>query len=514
MRPALAIIVSWLIPLFCSAQKGSQNSAAAIYERTYASVVVVIVADRNGKPIGQASGFIVAKDRIATNHHVVDGASRALIAFADGATEIVEGVVADSPVRDLAILAVKTGSRSPLRLGDELSVRQGDLVYALGAPRGLESSLTNGIVSGFRNVEEQFLIQTTAPIAPGSSGGPLLDNSGREIGVTTSSIGDSPGIYFSVGASDVKRLLRTPNLIAIPLSAAWSRAEGAAPKSGAEKTVDEESNRSSEKEPSESSNLPQPPAEEPTYITKIWKNTRDGRMYRTRSNGNGVYLESLDDPLKRKSDITSCEFHRAVSIGLNWVGDCWERNPKDQSTYGSTAMLTVFSETRIEGSTSYIPKFVMIPASTAAEQELARGLYLTSEPPGADVFINGVKMSEQTPVTLPLVAGQYNLALRLAGYDPYVCSVQVKDNIQTQLHVTLTERDQSRIAFAEVRSKPVGAEIFIDGNSTGKFTPSRVRLPSGLHLVMLKLNGFQRVERTVQASEGSTVTVEETLKPN
>src|SRR5262245_45689824 len=176
----------------------------------HSSVVVLLVFDRNSKPFGQGSGFVVAKDRVVTNHHVIEKASDALIVFADGTSESVEGVVADSPAHDLTILAVKTGTRSPLRLGDELSMRQGDAVYALGAPRGLESSITNGIVSGFRDVDEQFLIQTTAPIAPGSSGGPLFDSSGRVIGVTTSFFGDSPGIYFSIGANDIKRLLRTP----------------------------------------------------------------------------------------------------------------------------------------------------------------------------------------------------------------------------------------------------------------------------------------------------------------
>jgi len=105
-------------------------TAADIYDHAH-SVVVVIVSDRNSKPIGQGSGFIVAKDRIVTNHHVVKGAKDALVVFADGTSELVEGVAADSLVRDLAILVVKTGSRLPLKLGDELSVRQGDSVYAL-----------------------------------------------------------------------------------------------------------------------------------------------------------------------------------------------------------------------------------------------------------------------------------------------------------------------------------------------------------------------------------------------
>jgi serine protease Do len=145
VRTALATLLNCLIAALCFAQAAPQITAADIYEHAHLSVVVVIVGDRNSKPIGQASGFIVAKGRIVTNHHVVKGAMDALVVFADGTSELVAGVAADGPARDLAILVVETGSRLLLKLEDELSVRPGDSVYALGAPRGLELSLTNGI---------------------------------------------------------------------------------------------------------------------------------------------------------------------------------------------------------------------------------------------------------------------------------------------------------------------------------------------------------------------------------
>jgi eukaryotic-like serine/threonine-protein kinase len=147
-------------------------------------------------------------------------------------------------------------------------------------------------------------------------------------------------------------------------------------------------------------------------------------------------------------------------------------------------------------------------------EALATGLHINSTPPGADVFINGAKQSGQTPVTLPLAAGQYNLVLRMPGYDPYAGNIQVKDNAQTQIDAELHERAQSsHIAFAQVHTTPAGAEIFIDGDSTGKFAPARVELPTGLHTVTLKLDGFQAAKRTVQATEGGTVTITETLRP-
>jgi hypothetical protein len=149
---------------------------------------------------------------------------------------------------------------------------------------------------------------------------------------------------------------------------------------------------------------------------------------------------------------------------------------------------------------------------TLSLESLAKGLYITSDPPGADVFINGAKQSGQTPVTLPLAAGQYNLVLRLQGYDPYVGGVQVKENVQTQLNTKLNERSHNHIAWAQVNSDPAGAEIFVDGNSTGSFTPARVELPAGTHTVTLTLSGYRPAKRPVSATEGGTVSITETLR--
>jgi tetratricopeptide (TPR) repeat protein len=228
--PLLLILIGLFHSGICRAQAKPTTTPTAIYDRTHSSIVVIVTADKDDKPVGQGSGFIVARDRIATNHHVFEGAANAVVFYADGASVLVEGIFADSPARDLVILSAQTGSRSPLRLGNELSVRQGDAVYAIGAPQGLQLSITNGIVSGFRQVDEQFMIQSTAPIAPGSSGGPLFDSEGHVIGVTTSLLNGSPGIYFSIGAGDVSRLLRTPNAFVIPF-ASWSEKNATATKS-------------------------------------------------------------------------------------------------------------------------------------------------------------------------------------------------------------------------------------------------------------------------------------------
>jgi serine/threonine protein kinase len=147
-------------------------------------------------------------------------------------------------------------------------------------------------------------------------------------------------------------------------------------------------------------------------------------------------------------------------------------------------------------------------------EALAKGLFVSTRPPGADVFINGVKQSGQTPVTLPLSPGQYDLVLRLPGYEGYASHIQVKDNVQTTLDAELKEKAQQvHVAWAQVNSTPPGAEIYIDGAPTGQATPARVQIPTGAHIIALKMNGYQIAKRGIEASDGGTVRVTETLHP-
>ena len=80
------------------------------------------------------------------------------------------------------------------------------------------------------------------------------------------------------------------------------------------------------------------------------------------------------------------------------------------------------------------------------------------------------------------------------------------------LDTELKERSQTHVAWAQITTTPAGAEIIVDGNSTSQFSPSRVQIPAGTHVIALKLNGFQVVRRGVEVSEGNTVIVTENLK--
>lgn len=145
-------------------------------------------------------------------------------------------------------------------------------------------------------------------------------------------------------------------------------------------------------------------------------------------------------------------------------------------------------------------------------ESVAKGLFLATHPAGAEVFINGAKQAGLTPVTLPLAAGQFNLVLRMNGYEAYAGQVQVKDNVQTTMDVPLVPRAQPHVAWAQVTTFPKGAEILVDGTSTGKTSPARVQIPAGAHNLTLKLAGYQPAKRAVDVTEGGTVSITETLK--
>jgi serine/threonine protein kinase len=137
---------------------------------------------------------------------------------------------------------------------------------------------------------------------------------------------------------------------------------------------------------------------------------------------------------------------------------------------------------------------------------VAQGLLVTSEPAGADVFLNGDKQPSQTPLSLPLKPGKYNIVLRLPGYEAYSGSVQVRDDGQAKVEATLHQKN-GHVAWAQVESTPAGAEIWVDGIATGQRTPARVEISSGIHNIALKLDGYKASHNAIQASDGGTVSV-------
>ncbi|WP_320028633.1 S1C family serine protease [Haliscomenobacter sp.] len=167
-------------------------------------------------PQGSGSGFVWDRNgHIITNYHVIQGASKAQVTLGDRSTWDAE-LVGSAPEKDLAVLKIKAPNSKmvPIPVGTSEDLRVGQSVYAIGNPFGLDQTLTTGIVSALgREIQTESgfpvrdAIQTDAAINPGNSGGPLLDSSGRLIGVNTaiySPSGASAGIGFSIPVAVVR----------------------------------------------------------------------------------------------------------------------------------------------------------------------------------------------------------------------------------------------------------------------------------------------------------------------
>jgi S1-C subfamily serine protease len=165
---------------------------------------------------GQGSGFIIDKDgHVLTNYHVIAQARQIEVTL-HNRKKYRATIVGTDRSHDLAVVQIKAPDLTPMVLGDSGNLQVGQKVYAIGNPFGLAGTLTRGIVSSIRSVQEpdgmtiDEAIQTDASINPGNSGGPLLNLHGEVIGINTmiaSSVGQSAGIGFAIPINTAKAVI-------------------------------------------------------------------------------------------------------------------------------------------------------------------------------------------------------------------------------------------------------------------------------------------------------------------
>lgn len=202
-----------LIKLFENTSPAVVFINTSAYRRDYFSRNIMEV------PQGSGSGFVWDKEgHIVTNWHVIDGAKKIEVTFVGGETFEAE-LVGEAPTKDLALLKIKELDKKvePLTLGKSAALKVGQSTIAIGNPFGLDHTLTTGVISAlgreinspssFGEIKIPDIIQTDAAINPGNSGGPLLDSSGRLIGVNTAIISPSGG-YSGIGFSIPVDLLK------------------------------------------------------------------------------------------------------------------------------------------------------------------------------------------------------------------------------------------------------------------------------------------------------------------
>ncbi len=191
------VVVFLVVALLTASPSDSRGSAMEVFRKVAPSIVVVLALDRNGRVVSQGSGVVVAEEQVVTNCHVVEKAARIAVRFASSA-EVPKSLRATGLLAvkdrefDLCFLFVDElsglAASSVARLGSAKALSVGQEVYAVGAPAGLELSLSRGIVSQLRGVSARRgapLVQTDAAVSPGSSGGGLFNGNGELVGITT-----------------------------------------------------------------------------------------------------------------------------------------------------------------------------------------------------------------------------------------------------------------------------------------------------------------------------------------
>ena len=200
-----------------------EEQAVRIYKQVVPATVFLSSSFSvgTGRTSGIGSGFIVDDaGTILTNAHVVDGAHTVMAKLYDGQRVKVD-VIGIDHFTDIAVPKLKgfTGTLQTVRLGSSKQLRVGQRTLVIGNPYGLGFGLSTGILSGLDRVPLTVnfmeprvpLLQTTAPVNPGDSGGPLLDTNGRVIGVTTAVLAGTQNIGFAIPIDLAKEVLAELN---------------------------------------------------------------------------------------------------------------------------------------------------------------------------------------------------------------------------------------------------------------------------------------------------------------
>jgi hypothetical protein len=190
----------------------------ALAKKARPAVLLIVVSDRKGTEIATATGFLISSDgKLLTNHHVIDGAASALAKAENGALFPVEGLLADDPTNDLVLLKLPAKDLPFLPLNAKDKVDVGTRVAVIGSPLGLEGSLSEGIISAFRESPAATkMLQMTAAISPGSSGSPVLNLKGEVIGIASSQMRGGQLLNLAVPVECATRLLAETPLPAKP----------------------------------------------------------------------------------------------------------------------------------------------------------------------------------------------------------------------------------------------------------------------------------------------------------
>ena len=194
--------------IYCFINIAPAQTVPEIAEKALAATVYLEMQDNNGLPLGFGSGFFIKPNLIATNYHVIAGAASGTAKLVGKSTTYkIEGFTATYKYNDLALLKVSASGINPLPIGNSDAVKIGETVYVAGNPKGLEGTFSDGIISSRHGGHAKGRLQMTAPISPGSSGGPVLNKKGEVIGVSYTILEGGQNLNFAIPSLYLKTLL-------------------------------------------------------------------------------------------------------------------------------------------------------------------------------------------------------------------------------------------------------------------------------------------------------------------
>ncbi|MGD0233056.1 MAG: tetratricopeptide repeat protein [Syntrophorhabdales bacterium] len=188
--------------------------ADKIYAENSKAVVVVVAANEETRSISQGSGFIVREDgAVVTNYHVINTASKIRVKAGERIFDV-EGLLYADAENDVAILKIDGKNLPTVKLGDLEKAQVGEKVFVISSPQGFENTISEGILSGIRRVDEtRKVLQITAAISPGSSGAPVFNSKGEAIGIATFLVAEAQNINFAMPISLIKNRLHATTVV-------------------------------------------------------------------------------------------------------------------------------------------------------------------------------------------------------------------------------------------------------------------------------------------------------------
>lgn len=273
-----------------------------LYEQA-SPAVVLIISQKAGAPVAQGSGAIVSEDGVIISAlHVVENADHAVVKLKNGDIYDDVSVVAIDPRKDLVVLKIAGFNLPTIPLGNSNEIKEGDPVAMLSNPKGLEQSITGGLVSAIRDLPDAGfkVIQTTAAASPGSSGGALLNAKGDLVAILSFKMVGGESLNFGIPVNYARGMLTSQE--SFPLNALASRI--------------------AERPATPVSKLGSAEAKD---ISGDWLSLVSGNRFRLRLEGEHIYVERLFTDEERKASLFQmCDLTEGKD---RYLGTCRVRFP-------------------------------------------------------------------------------------------------------------------------------------------------------------------------------------------